>query len=98
MLELPPWSNNESWRQICHYFETTLENRQEFAGVDAVVTNIAEKYTQVEDTLQSLCRKSCCTCLDTCCRCATVWFDFRDLLFQLFHTGELPRKTDNKAG
>lgn len=56
----------------------------------ALADQVAEGYAAIDPVLQGLCQKACVCCRDVCCRRATVWYDFQDLLFCYYQTGEFP--------
>lgn len=91
-LELPPWDDQNSWNQIRQYFEHTFASDTDFSDCRFLAASITTKLAQVDDTLHELCSITCSYCLEVCCYKATVWYDFRDLLFLYLVKGDIPDK------
>ena len=98
-IELPPWNDQETWDQIQHYFDHTFSTDIDFSDCRFLAENIFANIKQVDPSLQELCDATCTNCLEVCCLKATVWYDFRDLLFLYLIHGEIPDKQiSRKAG
>ncbi len=96
MLELPPWNDQKSWNQIRHYFEHTFGTDTDFSDCRFLAASIASKMARIDETLHNLCSVTCANCLEICCYKATVWYDFRDLLFLYLVEGDIPDKQIQK--
>ncbi|MCP3931592.1 MAG: hypothetical protein GY705_21110 [Bacteroidetes bacterium] len=45
----------------------------------------------LDNPMQDLCRETCPGCDDNCCIRATIYYDFKDLLFLYLYSGRLPQ-------
>lgn len=92
MLELPPWNDQDSWNQIRQYFDHTFSTDLDFSSSCFLAAKIASKIAEIDESLNKLCGITCTSCLEVCCNKATVWYDFRDLLFLYLVKKEIPDK------
>lgn len=102
MIELPPWSNRQSWKEMSLYLGITRHSDRDFTDVLNRVNHLAELFDATDDQLNSLCGLSCGSCGSICCQLATVWYDLRDLLFSLFYfdclpPGQITRRKDGRC-
>ncbi len=58
--------------------------------LETLAQSIAAGIAEADADLDRLCRLSCPSCVDICCVRATVWYDFRDLLFLFCLQQKLP--------
>lgn len=95
-----PWSDQGDWDQMKLSLEVTIASQGErLHGVRVLADQITEKLCSTDSYLETLCKNSCVTCADICCGRATLWYDFRDILFLLLSTSGFPgrqlfKKTD----
>ncbi len=58
--------------------------------------NLAQEIIELVDginpMLDSLCQLTCRYCSDICCKRATVWYDFRDILILVLSSSSLPEQ------
>lgn len=92
MHHIPPWKDPQSWNQIEPFFRFSNRNITQPARLINLALDIMSTIDNVDEELQALCRQSCPQCLDRCCARATIWYDFRDLLFLYYVKGTLPRQ------
>ena len=86
---IPPWSDPSEWRAVNDAMAATLGNRaSRFGPARSVANAILSRVRHLDRFLDALCADTCATCGDNCCRRATVWYDFKDLLG--FHLGGAP--------
>ncbi len=86
-----PWKSNEEWEQVLltiKNFERQYDKQPLFFYDLAV--QIKEKIDSLSATMEDLCKKVCPDCKDICCNRATIWYDFKDLLFIAFSKQKLP--------
>ena len=74
--------SNQAIGHVVHLHHTKLKRAIELA------IEIRRRMETLFPLLDRLCRRTCRLCPDPCCLVATVWIDFRDLLF--LHLNELP--------
>ncbi len=88
-----PWSNLDDWNQMKLSLEMTFDSQREWLHAAKELSDqIAAKTHSIDTFLDTLCKKTCVNCHDICCGRATLWFDFRDLLFIYFNTCEFPKQ------
>jgi hypothetical protein len=90
-FEIPPWKSPGIWSQVISALEHTVRNQR--TGLDEareLSALIDKEYAKVNDALDTVCKATCSSCLDTCCKKATVWYDFKDLLYIYLHSGQFP--------
>lgn len=97
-----PWIHGYDWEQVVQGIELAAPRIGVRAGtLKDLAEQITSNYNLVEAQQEKLCACSCTVCLDVCCVKATVWYDFKDLLYLYFATGGLPdrqiRKTDENC-
>jgi hypothetical protein len=79
-----PWNTSQLWREANASLEILLNrNRVALGGARNHSKRLRYLLEQIFPIMEDLCRKTCPTCTDICCRRAWVWVDFKDLLF--FH-------------
>ena len=86
-----PWSTPRAWlaahrslnfhRRIYHY---------EFEPVISVAKKLRQHLESIFSDLDELCIDSCPWCPEPCCLQASIWFDFKDLLFLHFNGQSIP--------
>jgi hypothetical protein len=87
-----PWQRRELWQEMEVSLLTGARNisTKDGSRLCSLTEKIAVQYESIEENLTRLCNYCCPSCDDVCCRHATVWYDFRDLLFSLFNRKVLP--------
>ncbi len=83
-----PWGVHPTWRQanlslqhLCTRHRTALDSAR------ITVHDLKNHLEALFPVLDSLCSRTCTVCPAPCCQVATVWFDFKDLVF--LHLGDL---------
>ena len=90
-FEVPPWKNCDLWYQAVHSLEHVTEKRwRRLWQARRVADLIENKLRGVDGALETLCDSTCKSCADICCKKATVWYDFKDLLYIHLASGSLP--------
>lgn len=81
----PPsiWGNTrEKWQEINATFAYLLRRHgARFNPAIDLARTIQKDLKRLFPVLNLLCHQTCLFCPDPCCLVATVWFDFKDLLF-----------------
>ncbi|MDT8379423.1 MAG: hypothetical protein RQ739_11070 [Desulfotignum sp.] len=91
MLSDIPWQMAEDWNQVLLSFKA-VENKCKDTLTDllCIAKKIQKNYEMISEPMESLCACTCVNCEDVCCMRATIWFDFKDLLYIYFATGKFP--------
>jgi hypothetical protein len=84
-----PWQEPAKWEAANACLKATLKSK----GKALSSLQITARWMQgiilsLDGFLTDLCAQTCPHCSDNCCRHATIWYDFRDLLY--LHLGDLP--------
>jgi hypothetical protein len=86
-----PWASRKSWQAAnqaidyhCRLYPADLELSKILAQRIELCLNSVFKI------LDDLCKDSCPWCPEPCCLSASVWFDFKDLLFLHFNQKPIP--------
>jgi hypothetical protein len=78
----PPWASPSEWREanaaIAHLI--AIDNPH-LRNLQRRAMGIGKALEALFPTMEGLCRRTCPTCQQPCCRVAKPWFDMRDLLF-----------------
>ena len=78
---VPPWANPAKWQEASGALAAALGTRaSRFAVIRELAARIQSRLTIVDRFMDALCDDTCPGCTDNCCRRATVWYDFKDLL------------------
>lgn len=94
---IPPWKQPEEWSQVVVSIEQTVANQN--AKLDRareIAGQIEKLYKKINDGFDAVCGVTCVSCMDVCCKKATVWYDFKDLLFIYLMQGKLPESQISK--
>jgi hypothetical protein len=86
-----PWATDAQWQEVHAAFKVSLgrwPSRMEQARFQAAA--IAHHLDRLADFFAQLASVTCAVCPAPCCRHATVWLDFQDLLFLHLHGEPLP--------
>lgn len=89
---IPPWPESSLWMQAELSLQMTLGNGDDFSGAYGCAAEYARLMTGMDRLQGALSSLSCVDCSKICCHHATVWYDFRDLLFAMLHRGALPER------
>ncbi|MBW2488151.1 MAG: hypothetical protein JRE72_12060 [Deltaproteobacteria bacterium] len=86
-----PWASRQSWRAAHQAIRYHLRRH----AADLKPLNIRAQTLEsclkaVFTILDELCAASCPWCPDPCCLKASVWFDFKDLLYMHFNQLSIP--------
>lgn len=84
-----PWHSETLWQEANASFRHTLQrHRDRLDQPCRIAMTIKEQLAPLFPLMDWLCAATCPECHDVCCRHATVWFDFKDLLF--LHLAGIP--------
>ena len=72
-------------------YKRDLEKAHDMAAM------IKDQFELLESAVDKLCARTCIDCQDICCNHATIWYDFKDLLYVYFSTGSFPKHQIEKV-
>ncbi|MCP4669822.1 MAG: hypothetical protein GY857_00825 [Desulfobacula sp.] len=84
-----PWQMDEEWSQVLLSLKA-IENKGRLTAILNTAEKIQQKFEIMSKPMEKLCSHTCINCEDICCLRATIWFDFKDLLYIYFATGKFP--------
>lgn len=92
-----PWHMDEEWNQVFLSLKV-IENRGKGRLTDlySMAKKIQKKNEIMSEPMEKLCSCTCINCEDICCLRATIWFDFKDLLYIYFAIGKFPESQIKK--
>ena len=77
-----PWSQPGTWHEANAALMHLMRHNHLALDVCRMLANrLKADLTAIFPLMERLCRQTCTSCADICCRRAWVWIDFRDLLF-----------------
>jgi len=82
-----PWVSPISWQAANQAVDYHLKRyRADLKKLAILAREIKSGLSSVFPTLNELCANSCPWCPEPCCLSASIWFDFKDLLYLHFNT------------
>jgi hypothetical protein len=94
---IKPWSDQDSWLQMKLSLEMSVKSQgMRLDAARKVSHQIARKIHSINGALDTLCQSTCNNCRDICCGKATLWYDFRDLLFIYLYSDSFPNQQISK--
>lgn len=86
-----PWQTPELWHTAHAVLSHSFSKKTE-ALLPALATaeRIAGRIEILDKAMEGLCAQTCLSCTAICCRHATVWYDFKDVVFLHLTEAELP--------
>jgi hypothetical protein len=86
-----PWAPPEEWQAVHRAISFHLDRYSvDFKPVVSLSQKVMHQLESIFPFLHELCADSCPWCSEPCCLKASVWFDFKDLLFLHFNNQPLP--------
>ena len=86
-----PWAPTDDWQVVNGSIRFHLERYpEEFKSVVSLAQSVKHHLEAIFPFLHELCADSCPWCPEPCCLKASVWFDFKDLLFLHFIQQSIP--------
>jgi len=86
-----PWREKDGVAQAVNFL--VFMDRQRGGELDPVrdlAREIESGFNLMSGELDRVCSLTCPGCSDNCCERATIWYDFRDLLYLYFGPGQMP--------
>ncbi len=78
---IPPWATSGLWQAVNKAMRTAIQHHDDrLDGVRMLAAQIRARTEALDPYMHALCAETCPHCAQNCCRRATVWLDFRDLL------------------
>ena len=98
-----PWQNEKEWQSLILFFNTIKKvHHNAFDPLYQNAESIRKLFESLSRPMDELCAVTCINCRDICCKKATIWFDFKDLLYLYFAFDKLPHaqilKTEDHTG
>lgn len=91
LLEIPRWGAPCRWRAACRRIGVLLHCKaQHLPHVQQQVRAIEQHLRSLDVLFKHLGPQTCRMCPDPCCQVAKIYFDFRDLVFIMLHSQQLP--------
>ncbi|MDD9303549.1 MAG: hypothetical protein HUK40_14900 [Desulfobacter sp.] len=86
-----PWQAKDEFFQVGRFFSLVDERRgKDLDPVRDLAEKIANEFDAMGPDLDLICAQTCPECRDNCCERATIWYDFKDMLYLYFGLGRLP--------
>ncbi len=80
-IELPPWGRISDWKAANAGIAYIVRRYKGHPELEQSAAALKQTLAGLSGDLESLCKTTCPQCKDSCCARATVWFDFKDLIF-----------------
>lgn len=97
----PPWDRATQWCEANQTLAHLVQlHGQRLQHAKILAGSLSAHFESVFPRLDALCQKTCPWCPEPCCTTATVWFDFKDLVFLHVSKGPIPsvQVTRDSAG
>ncbi len=91
--QIPQWGTPAEWLEVNCTLEYLLcRYEKDISRAMTLAREIQKTLEHIFPIQDELCLKTCMHCPDPCCLNATVWADYKDLLFFHLSDQELPQK------
>jgi hypothetical protein len=92
-----PWQARSEWREIKFFFDTIQRvHGPDLEPVGLLARRIRGLVDSLSEPVETLCAVTCPLCKDVCCQRATIWYDFKDMLYVYFGMGIFPDRQIKK--
>ncbi|MCK5695307.1 MAG: hypothetical protein KAH62_01665 [Desulfobacula sp.] len=86
-----PWYTAEEWNQVFLFIKRVDDlYGQKLVIVYKTADQIRQRFEKISGSIEKVCSNTCIYCEDICCIRATIWFDFKDLLYIYFGLNKFP--------
>lgn len=86
-----PWQGEKEWQEIVEFFDTIKKvHHKDLNPLYQRAETIRNLFKSLSQPMDDLCAVTCINCRDICCKKATIWYDFKDLVYLYFAFGRLP--------
>ncbi len=80
-LQIPPWGTPALWRAANDAVAAAVgRHGRRLKAAVRLAMGIEQGIAGLDGIMDALCAASCPACKDACCRRATIWYDFKDLI------------------
>lgn len=94
-----PWQQAREFEEVAIFFHTIDRVHAMALGpVSGLAREIRDRLDSLSCHIDRLCALTCPHCRDICCRRATIWYDFKDLVYLYFSGDGLPERQIIKVG
>lgn len=91
MIQIPTWGTFAEWQEANQTLDYLLKRyKNEFSRAFQLAREIQTSLEVIFPIQDEICRATCACCPDPCCLNATVWIDFKDLLFLHLTNQKIP--------
>lgn len=94
LMDVPsniPWQIRQEWDQVLLSIKTVEQRgKEKLSDLFSIAEDIRTHFELISHPMEDLCSYTCINCEDICCLKATIWYDFKDLLYLYFGTGTFP--------
>ena len=92
-----PWQGKPEWQEVVLFFDAIERVHGHALGPVRILGNkISSLYDSLSDPIEQLCETCCPGCKDVCCERATIWYDFKDILYLYFGPDKFPHSQIKK--
>ena len=92
-----PWQERSEWREINFFLDTIQRvHGPDLEPVRLLARRIRFRVDSLSGPIEKLCALTCPDCRDVCCERATIWYDFKDILYLYFGLGLFPDRQIKK--
>lgn len=92
-----PWQARSEWREMILFLDTIKNiHGPDLDPVRLLAQRIKSLVESLSDPIEELCAVTCPDCRDVCCERATIWYDFKDILYLYFGSGIFPDRQIKK--
>ncbi len=93
-----PWQNRMEFQEAVGFLAVIDRQRgRQLDPVRDLAREILNSFDRLSAGMDSLCNLTCPGCRDNCCKRATIWYDFRDMLYLYFGPGKMPQRQLEKS-
>lgn len=92
-----PWQSAEEWQETRQFIHTIDKvNKNDFGQIYTFAASARKLFEEISSPMDDICSAVCVKCRDICCEKATIWYDFKDLLYLYFAFNTLPESQITK--
>ena len=87
-----PWRTQDQWQALTLFFNTIQKEvgQKDLVPVSRRASAICQLFAGLSRPMDDLCAATCISCREICCERATIWYDWKDLVYLYFAFGRLP--------
>ncbi len=93
-----PWKNEKDLKEAVLFLSSLDKNFGEtLEPVRVIAKKIQSLYEKMAPVMENISQAVCPDCQNSCCERATIWYDFKDLLYLYFGPGCFPDSQIEKS-